>query len=99
YEGTPHSAFRFIRKDGVNADRPRQSYEFRCILIDPNWTTSNAKIMGLAVEPSDEKEIVNAAAGEIMAGIMASHEAVMDALVDTEDFQEQVDKAEALFDS
>lgn len=50
------------------------------------------------MEPSDEKEIVKAATGEIMAGIM-SPEAVMDALVDTEDFQEQVDKAEAIFDS
>jgi len=99
YEGTPHSAFRFIRKDGVDADRPRQSYEFRCILIDPNWTTPNTNITGLAVEPSDEKEIVKAAAGEIMAGIMAGHEAVMDALVDTEDFQEQVEKAEDLFNS
>ncbi|CAE7823829.1 unnamed protein product, partial [Symbiodinium sp. CCMP2456] len=99
YGGTPHSAFRFIRPKGVDADRPRQSFEFRCILIDPNWTSPNTNVTGLAVEPSDEKEIVNAAAGEIMAGIMAGPEAVMDALVDTEDFQEQVEKAEAIFDS
>ena len=43
------------RKDGETADRPRQSYEFRCIFIDPNWTSPNKNVTGLAVEPSDEK--------------------------------------------
>ncbi|CAE7446296.1 unnamed protein product [Symbiodinium natans] len=87
YTGTPHSAFRFIRKENMTADRPRQSYEFRCLVLDPNWTSPNSTVSGLAVEPTDDKEIVKEAASAIMAGIMASPQAVMESLVDTEDFK------------
>ena len=27
-----------LRKDGLQGGRPRESYEFRCLLVDPTWT-------------------------------------------------------------
>ena len=30
--------YKSLRKDGLQGGRPRESYEFRCLLVDPTWT-------------------------------------------------------------
>jgi len=87
YVGTPHSAFRFVRKDGLQGGRPRESYEFRCLLVDPTWTHDPKEAHEVPTEPTDDIA-VKEAAGEIITAIMSKPGDIMNSMVDDEDFQE-----------
>lgn len=48
-----------LRKDGLQGGRPRESYEFRCLLVDPTWT-HDPKEVGpkQSFDSQDEKPMV-----------------------------------------
>lgn len=70
FPGTPHSAFKFKRSPGLEAERERQSIEFRCLLIDSNWRSPDtATSMAQEVPNSADPKMI---AEELIGGAMVA---------------------------
>jgi len=84
FSGTPHSAFNFIRGPGP-APRPRESFEFRCLVIDKSWT-SPATIFNLRVpETPTEQQIVQSGASKVMAAMITDSETLLQRMQDNDE--------------
>jgi len=85
FTGTPHSAFRFIRKENAAASRPRQSFEFRCLVIDTTWTSPSKLFESELPKAPTQEQIVQSGANSIMSTMVMDSKAFMRSLQDNED--------------
>lgn len=84
FTGTPHSAFRFIRKENATASRPRQSFEFRCLVMDKNWT-SPAKLLDDKFPEASMQEQIRSGANSMMAAMIMDGKALMESMQDNDE--------------
>ncbi|CAJ1431199.1 unnamed protein product [Effrenium voratum] len=88
YVGSPHSAFQIMHNPSTNVThKARQSFEFRCLLIDPSWS-HEAEAVELPARPS-EQELVHKATESMIAALIADPRDFQESLVDNEDFEEE----------
>jgi len=85
YSGTPHSAFRFIRKKNATASRPRQSFEFRCLVVDTDWTSPAQLFKDDVPEAPTQEQIVQSSANAIMTGIVMDKQTFMQSMQDNDE--------------
>lgn len=81
HSGTPHSAFRFVRsKLAAEAPWPRQSFEFRCLVVDENWTGRKTEFEPYVPKAPTQKQIDASGAKSVMTGILTSAQIFMKGL-------------------
>jgi len=85
YSGTPHSAFRFIRKKNATASRPRQSFEFRCLVVDKNWTSPAQLFKHDVPKAPTLEQAVRSSANSIMTGMVMDSKHFMESMQDSDD--------------
>jgi len=82
--GTPHSAFQFIHKEGAGAERARESFEFRCLVINPDWTSPSKLFENVVPEAPTQQQIVQSMAASVM-GMFTNPETFLKEFEDNDD--------------
>jgi len=83
FSGTPHSAFHFIGEGDGTAARPRQSFEFRCLVVDETWTSPTTLFDADDVPGGPKQDqIVQSGAKSLMAAMIMDNKAFMESLRD-----------------
>merc|ERR1712129_273114 len=85
FSGTPHSASRFLRKAGAEASRPRESFEFRCLLIDTTWTNPAKLFAGTVPQLPMDQQLVQSSADSLMAVMLVDLNRFITSMEDTDD--------------